>query len=96
MKLRTDARIPGFSDPLGETLHLLRLTGTLYCRSELTAPWGIDMPPFEGYMMFHVVTDGHCWLEVEGEEPRLLQRGLRRICRCPGKRGPSGVCGFSR
>ena len=75
MKLRTDTRIPGFSDPLGETLHLLRLTGTLYCRSELTAPWGIDMPPFEGYMMFHVVTDGHCWLEVEGEEPRLLQRG---------------------
>ena len=56
-------------------MHLLRLTGTLYCRSELTAPWGIDMPPFEGYMMFHVVTDGHCWLEVEGEEPRLLQQG---------------------
>ena len=75
MKLRTDTSIPGFSDPLGETLHLLRLTGTLYCRSELTAPWGLDMPPFEGYMMFHVVTGGHCWLEVEGEEPRLLEQG---------------------
>ena len=75
MKLRTDITIPAFSDPLGETLHLLRLTGTLYCRSELTAPWGIDMPAFEGCMMFHVVTGGHCWLEVEGEEPRLLQQG---------------------
>jgi AraC-like DNA-binding protein len=63
------------SDPLGETLHMLRLKGSLYCRSELSTPWGIDMPPFEGYMMFHVVTSGHCWLEVEGEEPRLLQQG---------------------
>lgn len=67
--------IPDLTDPLGETLHLLRLNGTLYCRSELTAPWGIDMPPFEDYMMFHVVTAGHCWLEIPGEEPRLLQQG---------------------
>lgn len=67
--------IPTFTDPLGETLHLLRLNGSLYCRSELTAPWGVDMPPFEDHMMFHVVTSGHCWLEIEGEEPRLLQQG---------------------
>jgi len=26
-------------------------------------------------MMFHVVTAGRCWLEVEGAEPRLLQQG---------------------
>lgn len=67
--------IPGLADPLGETLHMLRLNGSLYCRSELTAPWGIDMPSFDGYMIFHVVTSGHCWLEIEGEEPRLLQQG---------------------
>ena len=67
--------IPGLADPLGETLHMLRLNGSLYCRSELTAPWGIDMPSFAGYMIFHVVTSGHCWLEIEGEEPRLLQQG---------------------
>ncbi|MCM8855012.1 MAG: AraC family transcriptional regulator [Candidatus Thiodiazotropha sp.] len=75
MKLRTHTNIPDFTDPLGETLHLLRLNGTFYCRSELTAPWGIELPPFEGRMMFHVVTSGHCWLEVEGEEPHLLQQG---------------------
>ena len=67
--------IPDFSDPLGETLHLLRLSGSLYCRSELNAPWGVEMPPFEDCMMFHVVTQGHCWLQVEGDEPRLLQQG---------------------
>lgn len=72
---RANPTISNFSDPLGETLHLLRLTGTLYCRSELTAPWGIDLPAFDGCMMFHIVTAGHCWLEVEGEEPRLLQQG---------------------
>ncbi len=75
MKRRTNTTIPAFSDPLGETLHLLKLTGTLYCRSELSAPWGIDMPAFEDHMMFHVVTGGHCWLDVEGEEPCLLQQG---------------------
>jgi AraC-like DNA-binding protein len=26
-------------------------------------------------MMFHIVTAGQCWLEVKGEEPRLLQQG---------------------
>ena len=72
---RTNLNIPGFSDPLGETLHSLRLTGTLYSRAELTAPWGVELPPFEDCMMFHVVTSGHCWLEVDGDEPRLLQQG---------------------
>ena len=73
--LPTKRDIPVFTDPLGETLHLLRLNGSLYCRSELTAPWGVDLPAFEGHMMFHVITSGYCWLEVEGEEPRLLQQG---------------------
>ncbi len=63
------------SDPIGEALHLLRLNGTLYCRAELTAPWGIVMPPLEGLMMFHVVTVGRAWLEVDGMAPRLLEQG---------------------
>ncbi len=72
---RSPDKEPNYTDPLGETLHLLRLKGTFYCRSELTAPWGIDLPAFDGWMMFHVVTEGHCWLEVEGDKPRLLQPG---------------------
>ncbi len=75
MKLRTGTTIPDLTDPLGEALHLLRLNGTFYCRSELKAPWGVELPPFEGRMMFHVVTAGECWLEVDGEEPHLLQQG---------------------
>ncbi|WP_437300357.1 cupin domain-containing protein [Sorangium sp. So ce426] len=62
-------------DPLGESLHLLRLTGTLYCRAELSAPWGIDVPSLEGLMTLQVITAGHCWLEVDGAPPMRLQQG---------------------
>lgn len=68
-------QLPQVDDPLGETLQLLRLSGTLYCRAELSAPWGIDLPAFEGCMMFHIVTAGSCLLEVEGDEPRKLRQG---------------------
>jgi len=50
-------------DPLGEALHSLRMSGTFYARSELTAPWGIELPAMPGCLMFHVVTDGKCWVE---------------------------------
>jgi AraC-like DNA-binding protein len=62
-------------DPLGEALHVLRMSGTFYCRSELTAPWGLDLPAESGSMWFHVVNSGRCWLEIDGEEPLLLQPG---------------------
>ncbi|MFV2103745.1 AraC family transcriptional regulator [Micromonospora sp. LOL_024] len=62
-------------DPLGEALHLLRLTGTLYCRADLTAPWGVAVPAIEGCMALQVVTAGAGHLEVDGTEPRLLRPG---------------------
>jgi AraC-like DNA-binding protein len=62
-------------DPLGEALHLLRMSGTLYCASEFTAPWGLGLPPMEDCLMFHVVTAGECWLDVGGHEPLLLRGG---------------------
>ena len=62
-------------DLLGEALHLLRLNGVFYCRSEFTAPWGLALPPFPARMMFHVVTVGECWLEVDGASPQLLRPG---------------------
>ncbi|MEO7911518.1 MAG: AraC family transcriptional regulator [Roseiflexaceae bacterium] len=62
-------------DPLGEALHFLRMSGIFYTRSEFTAPWGLELPALGDYLMFHVVTSGRCWLEVEGVEPHLLQPG---------------------
>ncbi|WP_328477871.1 AraC family transcriptional regulator [Actinoplanes sp. NBC_00393] len=63
------------TDPLGEALHLLRLTGTLYCRAELTAPWGIAVPALPGELALVVVTAGGCELEIDGEPPRHLAAG---------------------
>jgi AraC-like DNA-binding protein len=61
-------------DPLGEALHSLRMSGTFYCRAELTAPWALALPPMKG-LSFHVVTSGRCWLEMEGIDPRRLEPG---------------------
>lgn len=60
------------ADPLGEALHFIRLSGTFYCRSELTAPWGLEMPAMESSMWFHVVTEGRCALEADGLDLPLL------------------------
>jgi AraC-like DNA-binding protein len=62
-------------DPLGQALYALRMNGTFYCRSELTEPWGLAMPPFEGCLWFHVVTSGVCTLEVGGAPPQRLAPG---------------------
>jgi AraC-like DNA-binding protein len=62
-------------DPLAEALHALRMDSSLYTRSEFTAPWGLALPALPRHVMFHVVTSGLCWLEVEGAEPRLLHPG---------------------
>lgn len=63
------------ADPLGEVLHFLHMNGVFYTRSELTAPWGIDLPPMPDFLMFHVITSGDCWLKVEGREALLLHPG---------------------
>lgn len=67
--------MPTPNDPLGEALHLLRLEGTLYCQSQLFAPWGIDIPPLAPQMSFVVLTRGRGWLIVEGSAPHLLEPG---------------------
>jgi AraC-like DNA-binding protein len=62
-------------DPLGEALHYLRMSGVFYCRSELTAPWAIELPPFEECLSFHAVTAGRSWLMVDGADAVLLAAG---------------------
>lgn len=63
------------ADPVGESLHYLRMSGAFYGSSELTAPWGLWLPPMHGCIWFHVVTSGRCTLDVEGREPRVLEPG---------------------
>ncbi len=63
------------TDPLGESLQVLRMNGAYYCRSELTAPWGLTLPATPGYLWFHVVTSGRFWLEVEAGEGSWISLG---------------------
>ncbi len=62
-------------DALGEALHFLRMSGTSYCTSELTAPWALQLPVVKGGLTFHVLTSGRCWLEVAGVERLQLEPG---------------------
>jgi AraC-like DNA-binding protein/mannose-6-phosphate isomerase-like protein (cupin superfamily) len=63
------------SDPLGEALYSVRMDGAFYALSELTAPWGVTLPPMEDYVWFHVVTAGALLLEA-GDGGRIeMHRG---------------------
>jgi AraC-like DNA-binding protein len=48
------------------------MNGAFYCRSELTAPWGLTMPDMPGYLWFHVVTWGGCTVEGRRLQPGEL------------------------
>ncbi|MGV8873067.1 MAG: AraC family transcriptional regulator [Rhodococcus sp. (in: high G+C Gram-positive bacteria)] len=62
-------------DPLGEALHFLRMTGSFYCRSELSGSWGMELPAMEDALWFHTVVSGRCRLSVPGNPVRDLVPG---------------------
>ncbi len=70
-----DDPIPLIADPLADALKYLRMDGVFYCRSELTGPWGLDLPPMPGCLWFHVVTSGSCWLVDSAGEKTFIRRG---------------------
>jgi AraC-like DNA-binding protein len=61
------------------------MNGAYYCRSELTAPWGLTLPPMPGYLWFHVVTSGRMWLETEDEQQGWI--GLGELALVPHGEG---------
>ncbi|MGC5170686.1 AraC family transcriptional regulator [Microbacterium sp. DT81.1] len=66
--------IPDSAVPLAHALHMLRLTGVLYCRADAGAPWGVDFPQLESHMSVPVVLSGRCVLEVAGQR-HMLEAG---------------------
>jgi AraC-like DNA-binding protein len=65
----------GPTDPLAEALQYLRMNGAFYCRSELSAPWGLTLMPMPGYLWFHVVTHGRVLLETPQGGATALRPG---------------------
>src|SRR5579872_6823035 len=51
------------ADPLADVLGEVRFRSTIFCRSDMTAPWGFSVSGRE-IATFHFVERGACWLEV--------------------------------
>lgn len=62
------------NDYVGTVLHYLNLNSVFYCRSELHAPWGLQLPALPDTLMLHVVVSGTCWLEC-GDVRQQLRPG---------------------
>lgn len=61
-------------DVLSDVLGLLRLRGQVYCRTELSAPWGLSFTAEQA--QFHVLERGSCLLQLAGtRETTALAEG---------------------
>ena len=60
----------GNSDLVSQVLRAIRVRSTVYCRSSMGAPWGFGVRA-HGNPAFHVVTEGRCWLDVDGEPGQI-------------------------
>jgi AraC-like DNA-binding protein len=63
------------SRALDQVLHGLRLVDSCYCRTDLSAPWGLDMAECDN-VLFHFVAEGDCWLESSAGMRRLAAGDL--------------------
>jgi AraC-like DNA-binding protein len=61
-------------DVLSDWLRVLETRGLLLARSRFADAWGVAIPA-SGDCMFHVVSEGTCWLRCAGEEPLPLGNG---------------------
>jgi AraC-like DNA-binding protein len=73
-------------DALSETLRVVRLTGAIFINARFSAPWcyaspAADVaapllePGAEKVVIFHLITDGECWAELDGQPPHRLTAG---------------------
>jgi AraC-like DNA-binding protein len=73
-------------DALSDVLRAVRLSGAFFFDVHARAPWVAETPPgnsvvdamFPGsdhLISYHLLIEGSCWLELEGEKPLLLNAG---------------------
>ncbi|CAG9168647.1 AraC family transcriptional regulator [Cupriavidus respiraculi] len=97
-------------DALSETLRLVRLLGALFVEARFRAPWCYHSahadavapllePGANSVVIFHLVTEGDCWVEMDGTAPVSLTAGdavvfpqgqAHRMCSQPGL--PPAMC----
>ena len=80
------ARRGRLMDALSETLRVVRLIGAIFVQARFTAPWCYHSPPAdaaapvlepgaEKVVIFHLITEGECFVEVKGGPPMHLTAG---------------------
>ncbi|MBA2672511.1 AraC family transcriptional regulator [Ramlibacter sp.] len=73
-------------DALSEVLRVVRLNSAVFYNGRFSAPWCFSAPDAatvmhtlqpgaERLMIFHLLIEGHCRMEVEGEPPMTLDAG---------------------
>ena len=91
-------------DALSETLRVVRLVGAIFIKARFSAPWSYQSPradtvaPLlepgaERVVIFHLITKGECYVEIDGQPPLHLSAGdvvvfpqgdAHRMCSEPG------------
>ncbi len=68
--------ILGHMDLFADALSIIEFTGTVYCQTEFTAPWGVDWEQRHGHAGFFLVTRGSCYISSNAlSEPLALRPG---------------------
>ncbi len=73
-------------DALSEMLSAVRMTGAIFMTAEFTAPWGFSTPPAEQVarilapgterlVSYHLVTEGHAFVQIPGEPELRVDAG---------------------
>jgi AraC-like DNA-binding protein len=73
-------------DALSEILRVVRLVGAIFINARFTAPWCYQSPradsaapvlepSAERVVIFHFITEGECYVEMEGHPPMRLSAG---------------------
>jgi AraC-like DNA-binding protein len=65
---------PVAADPVSDVLRALNVRSTVFCLSDLGAPWGFRVEG-AGIAKFHLVLDGGAWLTVDGRAPMRVVSG---------------------
>jgi AraC-like DNA-binding protein len=98
-------------DALSETLRVVRLVGAIFIHGRFTAPWCYNSPRAdtaaallepgaERVVIFHLITEGECFVELAGQPPVHLVAGdavvfpqgdAHRMASQPGLPPPEGA-----
>lgn len=98
-------------DALSETLRVVRLVGAIFIQGRFSAPWCYQSPradsaaPLlepgaERVVIFHLITEGECFVEIDDEPPVHLKAGdavvfpqghAHRMCSAPGLEPAKGA-----